>query len=146
MGQNYNIYCDESGHLENDHQRAMVLGALWRPCSKKDEVFRQIRKIKANFNLNPKFEIKWTKVSPAKLDFCMTMINYFFNNIHLKFRTLIVPNKLVLNHATFAHDHDTWYSKIFFKIQMPSNGRHRYSFYTWQMSYNKLQVPMSKVK
>ncbi len=24
-----NIYCDESCHLPNDGQRAMVLGALW---------------------------------------------------------------------------------------------------------------------
>ena len=146
MSQNYNIYCDESCHLENDHQRAMVLGALWCPRSKKDEIFRQIRKIKADFNLNPKFEIKWTKVSPVKLDFYMTMINYFFEISHLKFRALIVPDKSILNHAAFTHDHDTWYYKIFFKIQMPSIGRHRYSFYKWQMSYNKLQIPTSIVK
>jgi len=24
----YNVYCDESCHLENDHQSAMVLGAV----------------------------------------------------------------------------------------------------------------------
>lgn len=27
MGETYNIYCDESCHLENDRQQAMVLGA-----------------------------------------------------------------------------------------------------------------------
>ena len=27
MGITYNIYCDESCHLPNDHQQAMVLGA-----------------------------------------------------------------------------------------------------------------------
>ena len=25
----YNIYCDESCHLENDCEKAMVLGAIW---------------------------------------------------------------------------------------------------------------------
>lgn len=27
----FNIYCDESCHLENDHQQVMVLGAIWCP-------------------------------------------------------------------------------------------------------------------
>ncbi len=32
MREEFNIYCDESCHLENDLQKAMVLGAVW--CSK----------------------------------------------------------------------------------------------------------------
>ncbi len=28
MSQVFNIYCDESCHLENDRQKAMVLGAI----------------------------------------------------------------------------------------------------------------------
>ncbi|MCL0066152.1 DUF3800 domain-containing protein, partial [Dehalococcoidia bacterium] len=31
MTPTYNIYCDESYHLEHDHQEIMVLGALWCP-------------------------------------------------------------------------------------------------------------------
>jgi len=31
MSQVFNVYCDESCHLENDHQTAMVLGAVWCP-------------------------------------------------------------------------------------------------------------------
>jgi len=27
----YNVYCDESCHLENDNQKIMVLGAVWSP-------------------------------------------------------------------------------------------------------------------
>ena len=27
MSQTYNVYCDESCHMENDHQTVMVLGA-----------------------------------------------------------------------------------------------------------------------
>lgn len=30
----YNLYCDESCHLENDGQKAMVLGAVWCPDDK----------------------------------------------------------------------------------------------------------------
>ncbi len=31
MTNTFNVYCDESCHLENDHQKAMVLGVVW--CS-----------------------------------------------------------------------------------------------------------------
>jgi hypothetical protein len=30
----YNVYCDESCHLENDHQKVMVLGAVRYPLKK----------------------------------------------------------------------------------------------------------------
>lgn len=33
MSTGFNIYCDESCHLENDHQRVMVLGAVWTPLT-----------------------------------------------------------------------------------------------------------------
>jgi hypothetical protein len=34
MSQVFNIYCDESCHLEHDQQKAMVLGAVWCPLEK----------------------------------------------------------------------------------------------------------------
>ncbi len=33
MSHIYNIYCDESGHMENDPEKAMVLGAVWYPVA-----------------------------------------------------------------------------------------------------------------
>lgn len=38
MSATYNIYCDESCHLENDHQKVMVLGAVWCPLEKRREI------------------------------------------------------------------------------------------------------------
>ena len=29
LSEHYNVYCDESCHLENDHQKVMTLGAVW---------------------------------------------------------------------------------------------------------------------
>jgi len=60
MPQIINIYCDESCHLENDNQKVMVLGAIWCPYEKKDEIFERIREIKIKHRMSPKFEIKWT--------------------------------------------------------------------------------------
>jgi len=116
MSQTYNIYCDESCHLENDHQKVMVLGAIWCPLEKTRKISIQIRDIKKKHGLSPKFEIKWTKVSPAKLDFYRELVDYFFENEYLHFRALIVPDKSKLNHEAYKQDHDTWYYKMYFEM------------------------------
>ncbi len=54
----YNVYCDESCHLENDHQKATVLGALWCSVEKANEANKTIRGIKIRHGVNPDFEIK----------------------------------------------------------------------------------------
>ena len=66
MSQTFNVYCDESCHLKNDHQQIMVLGAVWCPLEKAQEIAIRIREIKARQGLKPEFEIKWVKISPAK--------------------------------------------------------------------------------
>ena len=73
-----NIYCDESCHLPNDGQKAMVLGALWCFKAKAGEHNQAIAGLKAKHHLSPFFEIKWTKVSLGKLDFYKELFNYFF--------------------------------------------------------------------
>ena len=128
MSEIYNIYCDESCHLENDHQKAMVLGAIWCPLDKIHETSVQIRKIKEDHNLNPFFEIKWIKISPAKLDFYQDLVEYFFKNEHLHFRALIVPDKTKLQHQAFKQTHDDWYYKMYFdmlKVILNPNDRYR---------------------
>lgn len=42
----YNFYCDESCHLENDDSNVMVLGAVWRPKVKRHEINELIKQIK----------------------------------------------------------------------------------------------------
>lgn len=112
----YNIYCDESCHLENDHQKVMVLGASWCPANKVREISRRIREIKQKHGFNPNFEIKWTKVSPSKEDFYQDIIDYFFDDDDLHFRALIVPDKSVLDHRLFDQTHDDWYYKMYFHM------------------------------
>jgi len=96
----YNVYCDESCHLERDHQPVMVLGAVWCPLEKSHEISVRIREIKTSHGLSPKFESKWTKVSPAKQVFYLDLLDYFFDDDDLHFRALIVPDKTKL-HTSF---------------------------------------------
>ena len=116
MSRVYNIYCDESCHLEHDGQTIMVLGALWCPLEKTREIGVSIREIKKRHGLQPNFEIKWTKVSPAKQSLYMDILNYFLDNVDLHFRALIVPDKSILRHEAYAQTHDIFYYKMFFNL------------------------------
>ena len=58
MSQIFNIYCDESCHLENDGQKVMVMGAVWCPLEKTRDIAVRLREIKAGHKLPPAFELK----------------------------------------------------------------------------------------
>ncbi|TYO92805.1 DUF3800 domain-containing protein [Desulfallas thermosapovorans] len=112
----YNVYCDESCHLENDHQKVMVLGAIWCPKDSVNSLNKRIRSIKIKHNISYDFEIKWTKVSPGKIDFYLELISMFFSENNLHFRALIVDDKTKLRHDYYNQDHDTWYYKVYFTM------------------------------
>lgn len=123
-----NVYCDESCHLENDHQSTMVLGAVWCSLAETREISARLREIKSRHNLAPEFEPKWVKVSPAKIQFYMDMIDYFFDDDDLHFRALIVPDKSKLRHSDFGQSHDDWYYKMYFdmlKVILSPHARYR---------------------
>lgn len=111
-----NVYCDESCHLERDHQPVMVLGALSCPAEKAREVADRIREIKRDHGMKAGFEVKWSKVSRGGVQFYLALINYFFDDDDLCFRGVIIPNKAQLNHEAFGHDHDTWYYKMYYTL------------------------------
>lgn len=116
MGETLNLYCDESCHLEKDGQRVMVLGAVWCPLEKSREISVRIREIKAKHGLKPDFEVKWTKVSPAGRRLYLDLVDYFFDDDDLHFRTLVVPDKSKLRHEDFGQDHDAFYYKMYFDL------------------------------
>lgn len=116
MAQNFNVYCDESCHLENDGINAMGLGSVWCDKGKLAEINKRIRDIKERNGVSACAEVKWTKVGPAKRQLYVDLINYFFDDDDLHFRALIVPNKNLLNHAAYHQTHNDWYYKMYFEM------------------------------
>ena len=55
------IYCDESCHLEHDHQKVMLLGCVWLPFEKIQLAVSELRQLREAHRMDG--EIKWTKVS-----------------------------------------------------------------------------------
>src|SRR5579864_5169764 len=93
MAELFNIYCDESCHLERDTYSVMVLGAVWCKAEQVREIGCRIRELKGKHDIGNSFEIKWTKVSPAKKDFYLDLVDYFFDDDDLHFRGLLIPDK-----------------------------------------------------
>lgn len=111
-----NFYCDESGHLEKDQVKVMVLGSVWCNAEKTTEISKRLREIKIEHGLSANFEIKWIKVSPAKLDFYLAVIDYFFDDDDLNFRAIVIPDKAKLDHEKNFQDHNTWYYKMYYVL------------------------------
>jgi hypothetical protein len=125
----YNIYCDESCHLENDGKPVMLLGGIWCPIDEVRRLAAELRDIKNRHKATG--ELKWTKVSKARQDFYLEVTSWFLAEAPLHFRALVVLNKDALNHDCFnAGSHDTFYYKMYFsllsKILSPEN---RYNIY-----------------
>lgn len=112
----YRVFCDESCHLERDGHRAMVLGALWCPADSAAMTRQDLRALRATYQLADGFEIKWGKVSPAKVSFYLAVLDYFFDREDLRFRALIVPDKSRLDHERFGQRHDSFYYKMCFDL------------------------------
>lgn len=111
----FNVYCDESCHLENDRQPVMALGAIWCPKSECARLSKEISEIKSKHNATG--ELKWTKVSASRHDFYIDLVNWFFREPLLNFRSLVVLNKANLNHKIFNQSsHDDFYYKMYFSL------------------------------
>jgi hypothetical protein len=136
-----NIYCDESCHLQNDKEPVMVIGAVYCPIEKKEEIFERLYSFKVKHSLIPKnkkndkdnrpyYELKWNKVSKSKIEYYKDVINYFFDDDDLQFRVLVVSNKTDIDYEKFNHTHDTFYYKMYFgmlkAILNPENSHHIY--------------------
>lgn len=111
----YNIYCDESCHLEHDGEKYMILGGIiCEKCNRKI-IKNDIIEIKRKNHIKDKTEIKWNKVSPSKISYYKELIDYFFESDILRFRAMII-DKTKLNHKKYNQTHDEWYYKMYYEL------------------------------
>jgi hypothetical protein len=98
---------------------------VYCPLEKKREIFERLAELKTKHHLTPKhkkrptdnrtyYELKWNKVSTAKLEYFKDVINYFFDDDHLQFRALVVSDKSKIEYQKYNHTHDTFYYKMYF--------------------------------
>ena len=111
----YSIYCDETCHLEHDNIKQMAIGAVWCPSEKRADIFKRLREIKVEHGLKSTCELKWNAVSPARLDYYLDVVNYFFDNQDIHFRAVVIPDKSVLR-LQHKMSQDSLYYKVYFDL------------------------------
>ena len=115
----FNIYCDESCHLELsknsiDMQKSMVIGGIKCKEEYVKKISEDIKNIKEKHGIYKYNEIKWTKVANGKLEFYKDLIRYFFYQDKLEFRCIVFPDKSKFDYST--HDHDDIYNIMYFYL------------------------------
>ena len=146
----YNIYCDESCHLQTNDSRYMFIGAVYCPKNKVKKINEYIKHLKENYCLSNRIELKWNKVGKKTEKLYLDIINYFFNQDYLKFRVIVI-NKTILDHDRFQQTENEFYHKAYYEmlkyIITPENSYNIYpdikdthSYYYHQIMLNFLRI------
>jgi hypothetical protein len=116
----YNLYIDESCHLEHDGMPVMCIGYMKINSEQYSSIKNTIKQIKLHYK-NPT-EIKWNNISGSRIDLYKSLIDYFFE-AEIFFRCILVKYKNKLDHRQFNQgDHDNFYYKlIYFLLQSATN-------------------------
>lgn len=122
----FNVYCDESCHLENDHKPFMFLGYISSAYPQVRMHSEHINEIKKKHNFYA--EIKWNKVNKTKLKFYLELIDYFFST-DLRFRAIGV-NKSKVYPEKFGKTYDDhYYTMYYYLLNHQLNVQHTYNVY-----------------
>lgn len=112
MSKTFNLYCDESCHIENDHKKYMLLAyvsSAYNLVAKHTACIKQIKEKHHFYG-----EIKWSNVSSSQYLFYEEVIDYFFQN-DLNFRAVII-DKNKIKTTEFNQDYDTFYYKMYYYL------------------------------
>lgn len=112
MNKTFNIYCDESCHLEHDHKDYMFLGSVSCAYPQIRRHTKRIAELKRSHNFYA--EIKWSNVSMSKMRFYLDLIDYFFDT-DLRFRAIGI-NKSKIKFDRERDTFDDFYYKMYYQL------------------------------
>lgn len=109
MSTTYNIYIDESCHLEHDKSEVMCIGYTKIDREHYDDLKSVIKAIKYKHK-NPT-EVKWNKLSMSRWPLYKELIDFFFRS-DIEFRSVLIKNKQNLGHIRYnREDQNSYYYK-----------------------------------
>ena len=112
MKKTFNLYCDESTHLEHDGMPFMLIGYIGAPYNQIKHHKQAIRNLKKEHHF--KGEIKWSNVSNAQYPFYNDIIKYFFET-DLFFRVIVV-DKSKIDNVIPGLAYDDFYFKMYYQL------------------------------
>lgn len=122
------LYCDESRHLPHDREPFLLLGLLACPADRVRASHTELAALWKEHKLPQHFEAKWTKVSPGKQAFYLSVLDWFLRADGLSFRALVLPNKKRLYAALPEDSRDYLYYRLYYQLlrgAIEPENRHR---------------------
>jgi hypothetical protein len=122
MAKTFNIYCDESTHLENDGQPYMIYGYVSIAYNQIELAKSQIKDIKNRHNFDG--ELKWSYISNKTFSLYKDILDYFFMT-DMNFRAVIV-DKSQIDNSRVDYTYNDFYFRMYYqllhhKIDMENN-------------------------
>ncbi|WP_183573729.1 DUF3800 domain-containing protein [Mucilaginibacter sp. X5P1] len=106
----YNIFIDESCHLEKDGSSIMCIGFIKVPEPNYDDFKTGLLALKAQFKQHA--EIKWNQFSRSRIPLYKSFVNYFFTH-NLEFKCILVKYKERLGEVDLSRgSHENFYYKM----------------------------------
>ncbi len=110
----YVVYCDESRHDPDPKNPYMAIGSLWMPRAERDQLSKAFRACCLDNELGS--EIKWSKVSHQKLAAYKRLIDFFFDQVHLNYRVIVIDQSR-LDYAKFhGADRELGFYKFYYEL------------------------------
>lgn len=108
----FNLYCDESTHLENDGFPYMIISYICSPWPQVKVHSEYIKHLRQKHNY--KGELKWSKLSESNYMFYIDLIDYFFAS-DLNFRAVII-NKSQIDNMRMGYTHNDFYYRMYYQL------------------------------
>jgi Protein of unknown function (DUF3800) len=120
----YDLFVDESCHLEHDGSPAMVIGYVKVAESDYEGLFARLKAIKADHGV--KNELKWSKFSAKRLPLYMALVDMLMD-YPISFRCVLVKHKDHLRHDDFNQgSHENFYYKMVYYLLRVNTGGDRF--------------------
>ncbi len=110
------FYCDESCHLPADGEPNMLLGLVSCPAPRVRPLHQDLQALWKRHGMAEDFEVKWTKVSPAKLDFYQDLLDWFFAQPELGFRCVVLADKKIAYQRLPEDSQDQVYYSLYYEL------------------------------
>ncbi|OUI98322.1 DUF3800 domain-containing protein [Acetobacter sp. DsW_54] len=127
----FEVYCDET-HPDlfmsgNPRARYLTIGSLWLPADLRADAKEKIYRLRELHSVWG--EVKWTKISPSKVDFYFELINLFMSyGMDMRFRCIAVDRTQV-NLALHDGDGELGFYKFYYQL-----------LHHWILDFNEYRI------
>lgn len=108
----FNLYCDESTHLEHDNHPYMIYAYVSVPYNEIKRAKEQIREIKKKHQYEG--ELKWTHIFDKTYPLYSDIVDYFFST-KMDFRAVIV-DKSQIDNTRDEYTFNDFYFRMYYQL------------------------------